>query len=75
MAPARTETTTSSVSSSVIRRPSTCRFSIPARFKRRVDLLAAAVHDDDAGGFPSDDACERRDDRLEPSRLLEQLAA
>ena len=32
MAPASTETTTSSVGSSVMRSPSTCRFSIPAAF-------------------------------------------
>ena len=45
-APASTATTTSSVAASVMRRPSTCRFAMPARAERRVDLAAAAMHDD-----------------------------
>ena len=49
MAPASTETTTSSVGASVTRRPSTCRFGMPALGQRRVDLPAAAVDDDQRG--------------------------
>ena len=48
--------------SSVMRRPSTCRFSMPARFERGVDLLAAAV-DDDQRRRCAATARQRADDR------------
>mgnify|MGYP003694479805 CR=1 FL=1 len=72
-APASTATTTSSVASSVIRRPSTCRFSTPAVFSAGVDLLAAAVDDDhrSAGGNRADG----RNHVGELRPILEQLAA
>ena len=63
-APASTATTTSSVASSVMRSPSTCRFSMPARLQRGVDLLAAAVHDDQRRAAPRRCAATRADDGL-----------
>ena len=56
--PASTATTTSSVGASVMRRPSTCRFSMPARRQRGVDLLAAAVDDRRAGPRPASAAID-----------------
>ena len=61
--PARTLTTTSSVSASVTRRPSTWCFAMPGACSARVDLLAAAVHDGQRQqrGHARDHGRERRE--------------
>ena len=73
IAPASTDTTTSSVGASVTRKPSTCCFGMPAVAERGVDLLAAAVHDDERRVLRQ--RGDRLGDALEILRLLEQLAA
>ena len=73
-APASTATTISSVASSVIRRPSTCRFSMPAA------LSAASISLPPPWTIDQRHALLRRpgdgrDDRRQPRPIFEQLAA
>ena len=74
IAPASTATTTSSVRASVTRSPSTCCFGMPARCQRRVDLAAAAVHDDERRALRQRARSPWRS-RSRSCRLLEQFAA
>jgi hypothetical protein len=73
IAPASTDTTTSSVGSSVIRSPSTCRFSIPAAFNAA--SISRPPPCTTTSGTGGGDAADGRHDRLQPFGALEQLAS
>ena len=73
-APASTETTTSSVGSSVMRRPSTCRFSIPATFSAASISLPPPCTIDERRPRAGD-RLHGGDDRRQVRAILEQLAA
>ena len=75
MAPASTLTTTSSVASSVIRSPSTWRLLDAGRLQRRVDLLAAAVDDDERPAAACDRAAMAATTVCSRAAIFEQFAA
>ena len=73
--PASTATTASSVGSSVMRSPSTCRFSMPACLSAASISLPPPWTITTGSQARLDDARHRGDDGLKPRRIVEQLAA